>query len=133
MDKETAAEVGRITGAELLIFGSVSEFSVSSTGGGGRLFGLLGGSAEIVTTRVTVDLRFVDAATAEIVAIGSSTAEASQGNVQIDFLNVVRGLQAGRTGTTIVDLAVRNAIIGAVNEGGADLFRSDAYAGKASR
>ena len=129
VDRETAAEVGRITGAELLIFGSVTEFSVSSTGGGGVLFGLLGGSAEIVTARVTVDLRFVDAATAEIVAIGSSTAEASQGNVKVDVLNVIRGLQAGRTGTTIVDLAVRNAIIGAVNEGADDLFKSSYYAG----
>ena len=128
VDKATAAEVGRITGAELLIFGSVTEFSVSTTGGGGRFFGLLGGSAEIVTARVTVDLRFVDAATAEIVAIGSSTSEASQGNVQVDVLNVIRGLQAGRTGTTIVDLAVRNAIIGAVNEGADDLFGSTRYA-----
>ena len=128
VDKATAAEVGRITGAELLIFGSVTEFGVSSTGGGGLFFGLLGGSAEIVTARVTVDLRFVDAATAEIVAIGSSTSEASQGNVQVDVLNVIRGLQAGRTGTTIVDLAVRNAIIGAVNEGADDLFGSTRYA-----
>ena len=130
VDKETAAEVGRITGAELLIFGSVTEFSVSTTGGGGRFFGLMGGSAEIVTARVTVDLRFVDAATAEIVAIGSSTAEASQGNVQVDVLNVIRGLQAGRTGTTIVDLAVRNAIIGAVNEGADDLFDSVEYSSR---
>ncbi len=130
VDKETAAEVGRITGAEVLIFGSVTEFSVSSTGGGGRFFGLLGGSAEIVTARITVDLRFVDAATAEIVAIGSSTAEASQGSVQVDVLNVIRGLQAGRTGTTIVDLAVRNAIIGAVNEGADDFFRSVQYSSK---
>ncbi len=95
VDKETAAEVGRITGAELLIFGSVTEFSVSTTGGNGRFFGLMGGSAEIVTARVTVDLRFVNAATAEIVAIGSSTAEASQGNVQVDVLNVIRGLASG--------------------------------------
>ena len=42
--KKTAAEVGRITGAELLIFGSVSEFSVSSTGGRrAGCSGLLGG------------------------------------------------------------------------------------------
>ena len=121
IDPETAAEAGRIVGAELLILGNLTEFSVTSTGGGGRLFGILGGSAEVVTARVTVDIRFVDAETAEIVAIGSSTSEVSQHNVRVDVFNIIQGLQAGRTGTTIVDVAVRNAIVGAINDGAQNL------------
>lgn len=116
VDPQTAADVGRVTGAELIVLGSVAEFGVTSTGGGGRLFGILGGSSETVTVRVSVDIRFVDAVSAEIIGIGSSTAEVSQSSVEIDVFNVIRGLQGGRTGTTIVDLAVRNAIIGAIND-----------------
>ena len=116
VDSSTAAEVGRITGAELIVLGSLSEFGVTTTGGGGKVLGVFGGSAETVTARTTVDIRIVDANTAEIVAIGSSTSEVSQSSVQFDIGNVVRALQAGRTGTTIVDIAVRNAVRGAIND-----------------
>ena len=121
VEAATAAELGRITGAELIVLGSLSEFGVTTTGGGGRVLGIFGGSAETVTARVSVDLRIVDAVTAEIIAIGSATSEVSQSNVQVDMLNVVRALRAGRSGTTIVDIAVRNAIRGAINEAAASL------------
>lgn len=121
IDPRTAADVGRITGAELIVLGSLTEFGVTSTGGGGIVFGLFGGTAETVTARVTVDVRVVNSVTAEILAIGTATSEVSQSNVQIDVLNIIRALGAGRTGTTIVDIAVRNAIIGAINEIAANL------------
>jgi curli biogenesis system outer membrane secretion channel CsgG len=121
VDPSTAAEAGRVLGAEVLVLGSVTEFGVEQSGRGGRLFGILGGSAETVTARVSVDVRMVDAVTAEILAIGVGTAEASQSNVRIDLWNVVRGLGAGRSGTTIVDVAVRNAIRAAIDEAAATL------------
>ena len=121
VDSATAAEVGVITGAELIVLGSLSEFGIASTGGGGKLLGVFGGSSETVTARVTVDIRIVDADTAEILAIGSSTSEVSQSNVQFDLGNILRALRAGRSGTTIVDIAVRNAIRGAINEAAASL------------
>lgn len=110
----TAAAVGRIEGAELLVLGSVSEFGVQTTGGGGKVLGVFGGSAETVTARVAVEIRFVDTNTAEIMAIGRGVAEVSQGNVSIDIANVITNLRVGRTGTTIVDYAVRNAIRSAI-------------------
>lgn len=116
VDPASAAAAGRILGAQILALGSVTEFGVEQSGGGGALFGVLGGRAETVTARVTVDVRLVDAVTAEIVAIGVGTAEASQTDVRIDLLNIVRGLGAGRSGTTIVDVAVRNAIRAAIDE-----------------
>jgi curli biogenesis system outer membrane secretion channel CsgG len=85
------------------------------------VLGVFGGSSETVTARVTVDIRMVDAVTAEVMAIGIATSEVSQTNVQVDVLNVIRALQAGRTGTTIVDIAVRNAIRGAIDEAAASL------------
>lgn len=121
VDSATAAEVGRITGAELIVLGSLSEFGIASMGGGGKLLGVFGGSSETVTARVTVDIRIVDADTAEILAIGSSTSEVTQSNVQFDLGNILQALRAGRSGTTIVDIAVRNAIRGAINEAAASL------------
>ena len=110
----TAAAVGRIEGAELLVLGSISEFGVQTTGGGGKVLGLFGGAAETVTTRVAVEIRFVDTNTAEIMAIGRGVSQASQSNVSIDIANVMTNLRVGRTGTTIVDYAVRNAIRSAI-------------------
>ena len=121
VDSVTAAEVGRITGAELIVLGSLSEFGITTTGGGGKVLGLFGGNSETVTARVTVDIRVVDADTAEILAIGSSTSEASQSNVRFDLGNILRAISAGRSGTTIVDIAVRNAIRGAINEAASSL------------
>jgi curli biogenesis system outer membrane secretion channel CsgG len=121
IDPGTAAEVGQITGAELIVVGSVSEFGVTTTGGGGRVLGIFGGSAETVTASVAVDIRVVDAKTAEIVAIGLGRDSRSQSNIQIDILNVIRGLQAGQSGTTIVDIAVRNAIRKAISEAAVSL------------
>ncbi|MEZ4630590.1 MAG: CsgG/HfaB family protein [Deinococcales bacterium] len=115
IDPSTAASLGKITGAELLVLGSLSEFGVSITGGGGGVFGIFSGAAERVNVRISVDIRLVDATTAEILAIGYATAEASQGNIKIDILNVLKDLQAGQSGTSVIDLAVRNAIIGAIN------------------
>ncbi len=116
IDPGTAAELGQITGAELIVVGSVTEFGVTTTGGGGKVLGIFGGSAETVTASIAVDIRVVDAKSAEIVAIGVGRDSQSQTNIQIDILNVIRGLQAGQSGTTIVDVAVRNAIRRAINE-----------------
>jgi curli biogenesis system outer membrane secretion channel CsgG len=121
IDPGTAAEVGQITGAELIVVGSVTEFGVTTTGGGGKVLGIFGGSAETVTASIAVDIRVVDAKSAEIVAIGVGRDNQSQTNVQIDILNVIKGLQAGQSGTTIVDIAVRNAIRRAINEAAVSL------------
>lgn len=110
----TAAALGRIEGAELLVLGSVSEFGVQTTGGGGRVLGIFGGSAETVTARVAVEIRLVDTVTAEILAIGRGISEVAQRNVTVDVANVMTDLRVGRTGTTIVDYAVRNAIRAAI-------------------
>jgi curli biogenesis system outer membrane secretion channel CsgG len=82
---------------------------------------VFGGSAESVTARVTVDIRLVDAVTAEVIAIGIGTSQVSQGSIEVDVLNIIRALQAGRSGTTIIDIAVRNAIRGAINEAATSL------------
>jgi len=126
IDPASAAAIGRIEGAEMLVLGSVSEFGVQTTGGGGRVLGIFGGSAETVTVRVGVEIRFVDTVTAEIMAIGRGVSEVSQSNVSVDIGNVMTNLRAGRTGTTIVDHAVRNAIRSAIENAARSLPRKGA-------
>jgi len=121
VNPETAAALGRIEGAELLVLGSVSEFGVQTTGGGGRVLGIFGGFAETVTARVAVEIRLVDTVTAEIMAIGRGISEVSQRNVTVDVANVMTDLRVGRTGTTIVDYAVRNAIRAAIENAACSL------------
>ena len=116
VNPDTAAAVGRIEGAELMVLGSISEFGVQTTGGGGKVLGIFGGSAETVTARVAVEIRFVDTVTAEIMAIGRGVSEVSQRNVSVDIANVMTNLRVGRTGTTIVDYAVRNAMRSAIQD-----------------
>jgi len=125
VNPSTAAAVGRIEGAELLVLGSVSEFGVQTTGGGGRVLGMFGGAAETVTVRVGVEIRFVDTVTAEIMAIGRGVSHASQSNVSVDLANVMTNLRVGRTGTTIVDYAVRNAIRAAIGHAARSLPAKD--------
>jgi curli biogenesis system outer membrane secretion channel CsgG len=125
VNPSTAAAVGRIEGAELLVLGSVSEFGVQTTGGGGRVLGMFGGAAETVTVRVGVEIRFVDTATAEIMAIGRGVSHVSQNNVSVDLANVMTNLRVGRTGTTIVDYAVRNAIRAAIEHAAGSLPAKD--------
>ncbi|HLU83617.1 MAG TPA: CsgG/HfaB family protein, partial [Trueperaceae bacterium] len=96
-------------------------FGVQTTGGGGRVLGVFGGAAETVTARVAVEIRFVDTNTAEIMAIGRGVSQVSQGNVSIDLANVMTNLRVGRTGTTIVDYAVRNAIRSAIENAASSL------------
>lgn len=121
VNPETAAAVGRIEGAELLVLGSVAEFGIQTTGGGGRVLGIFGGSAETVTARVSVEIRLVDTVTAEIMALGRGISEVSQGNISIDVANIMTNLRVGRTGTTIVDYAVRNAIRSAIENAATSL------------
>ena len=45
------------------------------------VLGIFGGSAETVTARVAVEIRFVNTVTAEIMAIGRGVSEESQRNV----------------------------------------------------
>lgn len=130
INPDTAAAIGRIEGAELMVLGSVSEFGVQTTGGGGRVLGVFGGSSETVSARVAVEIRFVDTNTAEILAIGRGVSEVSQRNVSVDIANVMTDLRVGRTGTTIVDYAVRNAIRSAIQNAARSLPPKPDLSGK---
>lgn len=78
--KETAAPIGEVEGAELLVYGAVTEFEPEETGIGGGTFipGIhTGVGVGVKRAHVAIDVRVVDAKTSRIVAttkvVGKST------------------------------------------------------------
>ena len=89
-NSETAAKLGQLTGAQLLVRGAVTEFSPRSEGGGinlgggfGTLGGLLGVSSE--TAHVGIDLRLIDTTTGEIVKATNAVGEADSYALSADI------------------------------------------------
>jgi len=78
--RETAAPIGEIEGAQLLVYGAVTEFEPEEAGIGGGTYipglktGIIGG---VKRAHVAIDLRIVDSKTSRIVAtttvVGKST------------------------------------------------------------
>ena len=76
VDSGSAARMGAIKGADLLIIASVTEFEnnsggTSAGGGGGVLGGLLALGLSNKKSHIAIDLRMIDAATSEVVAATS--------------------------------------------------------------
>jgi curli biogenesis system outer membrane secretion channel CsgG len=93
--QDTAAAIGEIEGAELLVVAAVTEFGDSGgtqAGGGGfggRVFGAITGGSR--TAHMAIDLRVVDATTSRILAATSVEGEAKDFNIG--------GALAGYTGS----------------------------------
>ncbi len=92
--KETAAKVGELLGAQLLITGAVTEFEAQARGGGGGV-GFRGLALKLQTqsAHVAVDVRLIDAATAQI--LSSMNAEASAQYSGLGFGANIKGVQFG--------------------------------------
>jgi curli biogenesis system outer membrane secretion channel CsgG len=75
--KETAAKVGELLGAQLLIAGAVTEFESKSSGGGGGV-GYAGFALklQIENAHVAVDVRLVDSSTGQILSSFNADAKA---------------------------------------------------------
>ena len=77
---ETAARIGHIEGAELLIMGTITEFEPGSAAGSwgsimGGIIGVFGGSTQ--TSHLAIDLRIVDARSSRVVTATSIQAKAT--------------------------------------------------------
>ena len=85
--QETAAPIGEIEGAELLVVGAVTEFQGASSGGGGGIggglasgiFGALAGGFK--KSHMAIDLRIIDTRTSRILAATSVEGEATDVNM----------------------------------------------------
>jgi curli biogenesis system outer membrane secretion channel CsgG len=91
VSKETAAAIGKIEGAELLVMGAVTEFEPGTSGGTGGISGagipgwggkILGGiTGGFREAHLAIDLRLVDSRTSRIVAATSVEGTATDVNL----------------------------------------------------
>lgn len=86
--EETAASIGEIEGAELLVVGAVTEFEGAASGGGGGIgggslasgiFGALAGGFQ--KSHMAIDLRIIDTRTSRILAATSVEGSATDVNM----------------------------------------------------
>ncbi len=118
--QETAAAIGEIEGAELLVTGAVTEFQPGSGGAGGGLGGLIGGVFGAVAggfrkSHVAIDLRVVDTRTSRIVAATSVEGEAKDFNLGGLAIGSKVGGGLGGFSKTPIEKAVRVALGAAVD------------------
>lgn len=83
---DTAAPIGQIEGAELLVVGAVTEFQGAASGGGGGLGGFTGGFLGALAggykkAHMAIDMRIIDARTSRILAATSVEGEATDVNL----------------------------------------------------
>jgi curli biogenesis system outer membrane secretion channel CsgG len=94
VSKSTAAKVGKLTGAQYLVMGTVSAFTENSSGGGGGLnfkgFSLGGKKNDAY---MAIDLRVVDTTTGEVSF--TRTVEARSTSYGIHGSGYVKGLSGG--------------------------------------
>jgi curli biogenesis system outer membrane secretion channel CsgG len=79
IDPSTAAQVGRILGADAVVLGSITRFNLDERGGSGSLFGF-GGSSRRRTAEVQLTARIVNTTTSEIVIAAEGVGSADQGS-----------------------------------------------------
>lgn len=84
IDPGTAAQVGRILGADAVVIGSVTRFNLDERGGGGSILGI-GGSGNRRTAEVELTARIVNTTTAEIVAAVEGAGSESQGTASVSI------------------------------------------------
>ena len=147
--RETATQIGEIEGAELLIYGAVTEFTAQQaeigggvgtqagstigtimTGGlgGGLVGGIIGGIAEKVFSagmsqdHVAIDIRLVDAKTGRIV--NATSVEGKPRDLQAGMGGLFGETLIGLSGSykTPIQKAIRACIINAVNWVGQTAF-----------
>lgn len=124
VEQETAAPIGKIEGAELLVTGAVTEFEPGSAGIGGGIGGITGTWQEAVAgiilgsikiSHVAIDIRVIDTATSRILLAASVEGKAKDFNLGGIAVGSHVGGGLGSYSKTPVEKAVRVALGEAVN------------------
>lgn len=111
----TAAKIGKILGAQYLLYGTVDEFEYSKAGeGGGVRIGVIRVRAGEARAHIGMDIRVVDAVTGEIVFSTRSTADASRGGFKVGYSGSDFGADMGTFQKTPLGEATRQAIENAI-------------------
>jgi curli biogenesis system outer membrane secretion channel CsgG len=98
LDPTTAAKVGRILGIKYIIVGGIDKFNIDNTKGGIGSFGVGG---NMVQSKATINLRFVDTTTAERVISISGDGEVKKGGGFFKGTGLSRDAEWGIASETI--------------------------------
>ena len=114
VDPATASKIGKLIGADYLVMGKVTTFTVEQKKMGGlfNLGGLTGIGTASSKAHVAVDLRIVDATTGEILGSYPGKADESKGSLTIAGVSGIGAVAFGSSdfNNTILGKACRNAI-----------------------
>ena len=101
-DKDSAAKIGKLLGADAIIVGAVTQFGSETKntqvneGAGGALASMFGVAKKKTKAEVVVDARLVDIDTAEIVGVATGTGESSrESTILVNSTATARGAGAG--------------------------------------
>jgi curli biogenesis system outer membrane secretion channel CsgG len=92
VDPATAAKVGKLLGAQLVVVGSITQFSIKQTGGA---IGRLGVSASVAQAESRLDARIINVNTGEILAVAEGDGKKTFGGAQYKDVNLERNYDAG--------------------------------------
>jgi curli biogenesis system outer membrane secretion channel CsgG len=92
IDAATAAKVGKLLGAQLVVVGSITQFSVDQKSAG---IGRLGVSASVAQAESKIDARLVNVTTGEILVAVEGDGKKTIGGGQYKDVNLQRDFNAG--------------------------------------
>lgn len=81
--QQTAAQIGKLLGVELAVFGAVTEFGQKKQDTGGKIKGF-GLGVSKASARVAIDVRIVDTETGQILAADNVVGEEDKSGLKID-------------------------------------------------
>ncbi|AUC61927.1 CsgG family porin [Cyanobacterium sp. HL-69] len=108
VDPGTAAQIGRLLGAELIMVGSITQFDLQERGTGFGLFGFSLGN-QTKKALVTLNTRVINSTTGEIVMSAEGQAEVSQVDGDVRIRGMDLGTSTNNDGT-LLTVATRDAI-----------------------
>ncbi len=118
VNKETAPEVGKLMGAQVMITGDITSFAFQRSAVGGKLTNLVRGldaGVERVSAQVTIDLRLIDVVSGEVLASIKGTGSAAQQGVTAALTREEKSYDGSVEAATPLGKASRDAIKQAVS------------------
>ncbi|NLN76065.1 MAG: hypothetical protein GX139_07115 [Armatimonadetes bacterium] len=117
VDSQTAVKIGKIISADYLVMGKVTQFAWETRdkgGVGGLIGGAIGVKSSNTKANVALDIRIVDAETAEILGSYQGKGDDSKGKVKVGVGNrhFLAGIEFGSSDfmNTILGVATQKAI-----------------------
>jgi curli biogenesis system outer membrane secretion channel CsgG len=117
VDAETAAEKGKLIGAQVIIIGDITAFTYSRSSIGGKLSNIVKGldaGVERVSASVSIDLRLIDAVTGQVISSVKGDGSAAQQGVTGHLTRDEKKYDGSVSLSTPLGKASREAIVNSI-------------------